>query len=264
MQSGVPLRGSVLFAATVDDETAGVWGMKHLKDQGFEETGWPAPTFHVVGEPTGLNLVGCFKGRLWIRVETAGLAAHGGDPSRGVNAIDKMVRIIQALPETLTGSHPLVGPDTFNVGTIQGGEKVNLVADRCQAALDLRIGPPRGSERVLEEVKERIEDLVASDGTFRIGEIDVFERKEPVEVDPRHPDVDRFRETVSSILGRPPEFGGTLAAGDLYYTLSRGEPGIYFGPGHMEMAHRPNEFIDLEEVRQACVVYAAAIADFLG
>ena len=66
-----------MLGFTVDDETAGPWGMKYAIEKGLPSIGWPKPTAHVLGEANDLNLTGSFKGRLWVRVSTKGKSAHG-------------------------------------------------------------------------------------------------------------------------------------------------------------------------------------------
>ena len=123
IESKIPLASSLMLGCTVDDETAGAWGMKYAIEKGLPSIGWPKPTAHVLGEANDLNLTGSFKGRLWARVSIRGKSAHGGEPSLGVNAIDQMIRLIQRFRTITSLSHPLMGRDTLNLGILQGGRR---------------------------------------------------------------------------------------------------------------------------------------------
>jgi acetylornithine deacetylase/succinyl-diaminopimelate desuccinylase-like protein len=94
---------------------------------------------------------------------------------------------------------------------------------------------------------------------FTIEALDVFERREAVEVLPSHPGVQRLVGIVESLTSRTVQFGGTLASGDLYHTMRAGIPGIYWGPGNMALAHTTDEYIEISEMLVAARVYATAM-----
>jgi len=253
--------GDVILACTVDDETAGEWGMKYLVEHGFAKLGWPMPEFHVLGEPTCLDVVCAFKGRLWIEVAIRGRAAHGGNPERGVNAIEQMIRLSGAFKSLMNGRHPLVGPDTFNLGVIEGGKQVNMVPEFCKARVDLRFGPGRSTDELLDEIQETAKRVSTTEPRFSIENLTIFERREAVEVDPAHASVQRLMACAESLTGKRPQIHGTLASGDLYHSLRAGIPGIYWGPGNMALAHTTNEYVEIAEVVTAARVYAAAMLE---
>jgi succinyl-diaminopimelate desuccinylase len=254
--------GDVIVACTVDDETAGEWGMKYLAEHGFREIGWPMPAFHILGEPTSLEVVCAFKGRLWIDVKVRGRAAHGGNPERGVNAIDQMIRVASAFRPLMRTTHPLVGDDTFNLGVIEGGKQVNMVPEFCRARMDLRFGPAWNTEQLLAELAAVARRVSQESPTFTVETLDVFERREALEVAPEHPGVQRLVACAEPVIGRRPAFHGTLASGDLYHTARAGIPGVYWGPGNMALAHTTNEYIEIDEVLAAARVYARAMLAF--
>ena len=97
--------------------------MKYALAEGLKPYGWPRPTFHVLGEATDHDIFGSFKGRMWFRISTKGVPAHGGQPDLGVNAIDQMAKMIGRFKSVPHLEHPLMGKDTLNVGIIEAGEK---------------------------------------------------------------------------------------------------------------------------------------------
>jgi succinyl-diaminopimelate desuccinylase len=158
-RTAAPLRGSVMIGNTVDDETAGVWGMKYMIEKGLSTKGWPLPAFHVLGEANHLNITGSFKGRLWLHITTGGKSAHGGAPQTGINAIEKMIKLIEEFRKIPKTEHLLMGEDTFNLGILKGGAKVNIVPAECEAHLDFRMCSPADSESSLRQFKEIIQKL---------------------------------------------------------------------------------------------------------
>lgn len=258
---GLPV--NVLLGATVDDEIAGDMGQKYVLEQGLGQAAWPRPDLHVLGEANDLNITGEFKGRIWIRVVLGGKTAHGGAPQAGVNAIEKMFEFLARLKQLPGESHPLLGPDTLNVGTIRGGARVNAVADECDATLDLRF-----SGRSAEEQRNRIFEVLAefqrADGSFSIKEFSVFEKRDPVNIAADLPPIDAVRQGIAKVLRRRPEFLGTLSAGDAYHSLKCGIPAVWVGPGDIHQLHAPNEHMPLEDLYAAARVYASIVLAYAG
>ncbi len=97
----------------------------------------------VVGEPTGLKVAYAEKGVLDLAIETRGKAAHGAMPHLGENAVSKMMRILRGL-EGFKGriAHPELGSVTINIGTLNGGTRINVVPNRATAEVDIRFPPP--------------------------------------------------------------------------------------------------------------------------
>ncbi len=258
-RAGIPLRGSVMVGNTVDDETAGIWGMKYMVEKGLAGKGWPRPTFHVVGEANHLNITGSFKGRLWLRITTKGKAAHGGMPENGINAVDKMIQLISKIREVPRATHPLMGKDTLNLGILKGGTKVNVVPADCEAHFDFRMCSPADTTSSLQWFEETIKKLEKEDPEFEVGDFEFYERRDPVEVDFQHPAMKVVRSCIQEATGKAPAMDGTLSAGDAYHSLKNGIPGIFLGPGDLNVLHKANEFLEIDEMNQAAKVYALLI-----
>ena len=88
------------------------------------------------------------KGALWLRISTFGKSAHASRPHLGVNAVEKMTKLMERLNSILLEKeHPLLGKPTLSIGTIQGGTKINIVPDRCEIEVDRRIFPVKRRRR---------------------------------------------------------------------------------------------------------------------
>jgi len=263
MKTAGRLPVNVMLGATVDDETAGDMGQKYVLEAGLAGAGWPRPGLHILGEANSLNITGAFKGRIWLRVAVRGRTAHGGAPQEGVNAIDALVEYVRRLRARPSARHPLVGADTLNLGTLRGGTRVNAVADECEAELDFRFGtvPAAEAEQGLRQVMERLHE---EDPSFAVHEFRVFEKRDPVNVDPAASDVRIIAGAIARVTGREPGFLGTLSAGDAYHSLRQGIPAAWVGPGDACLMHAPNERIGLDELVLAAKVYASIILAWAG
>ncbi|MCX6101334.1 MAG: M20/M25/M40 family metallo-hydrolase, partial [Candidatus Bipolaricaulota bacterium] len=133
------LRGTLLFAGTVDEET-GSLGVKRLVESGLKVD------YAIVGEPTSLRAAIAHKGACFIRIVLTGRGAHGSCPEKGVSAASYGVRIVTALedelrPRLAKRTYPLLGASTVSVGRISGGTEPNIVAERCEIDVDRRTLP---------------------------------------------------------------------------------------------------------------------------
>ena len=133
----------------------------------------PAVDGVIVGEPTGLQPIVAHKGVLRWRVRTAGVAAHSATPERGRNAIFDMQTVIAALragvePGLAQSAHPRLGSATWSVGTIQGGEAVNVVPDACQIDCDRRLLPGEEPDAILANVDRALDRIREADAGIRV------------------------------------------------------------------------------------------------
>lgn len=251
-------RYNLMIATTVDDEIAGKMGMRFLIDEGLRREGLPLPSFHILGEATDLNLMTTFKGRIWVRIGISGRAAHGGAPQEGINAIEKAIEVALAMrglvAESQHNPHPMLGPDTCNLGTIRGGSRVNVVPDFCVMEYDVRMGPPSNARIYISKIEELL-DKLSKDRSIKMSLFEVFEERDPVETPLDHPILEVLKEIIQKVTGREPTLMGTLSAGDLYYSLKKGIPGVWFGPGDPKIIHKVNERVPLEHLKLATEVY---------
>ncbi|MCE9594712.1 MAG: M20/M25/M40 family metallo-hydrolase [Planctomycetes bacterium] len=116
------------------------------------------PAFTIVGEPTENRFVGAHKGVFKARLVAHGVAGHSSQ-NVGPSAIHELVHAASRLLATNFGHHPLLGPGTLNLGTLEGGVAANVVADRASATLLLRaVEAPETSERRIREcLSEHVE-----------------------------------------------------------------------------------------------------------
>ena len=221
----------------------------------------------VVSEPTSLRLVVATKGCVRFRVCVRGKAAHSSKPWLGVNAVSNMARVVTAMEEDARSldctAHPLLGPATFNIGTIRGGTQINIVPDSCAIEIDRRLLPGEEPDEVWDYYRRFVELLHDV-----IPHLDaVVERPLlqdlPLETSPSAP-VAAVASQVLADLGLDPEPIGVPYGSDASKLARAGVPSIVFGPGSIDLAHTANEFVECDEVGRACEFYHGFILSFEG
>lgn len=262
INSGVPLAGTVVLVAWAGDEwhpPDARWfnGLSYLA----LEHGLRADA-GIFGEPYDLRICTASRGRIWFRIEVGGEATHSAT-GKGINAILSGLKVIDAVYGIPVGAHPLLGKDTINVGTIEGGVQPNIVPDRCLATFDIRFAMPLGTAAVEAMVREAV-DRLRSDARFILRDLAVTERREPIEFPPDATLVDALRR-AGAAAGRPLELGGAVSFGDVADWKDRMglTQACLFGPGKTPQAHAVNEHVAVDDLIAAARLYAAATAAFL-
>ena len=263
-EAGVELKGDLVLTATVDDEI-GQWpGMGYLIEKGFQAHGFPKLDYHIVGEPTGLENLGCLaRGRLWYEIIFKGISAHGGNPKEGVNAIEKAIRLANAVLAYDIQSDSLMGSDTINIGIIQGGEAINIVADECKITFDIR--PATKKEVVKRFMDETIEQMKMQDPDLRIESIRLLNDRQTGGIGPDHHFVKVVQDVVGEITGKSVTPTGNMAGysslGNAYWTANNGVAGLMYGGGDFSRAHCANEYITIDELVETAQVFAGLVIE---
>jgi succinyl-diaminopimelate desuccinylase len=252
-------QGAVILHLVSDEESHGHQGMGFLTQRGGIQ-GDAA----LVGEPTDLHPVIAHKGALWLRISTFGKSAHSAKPHWGVNAIEKMIKLMDRLNSlTLGGEHPLLGKPTLSIGTIQGGTKINVVPDRCEIEVDRRMLPGEKKKEVLGEMKEILDSLQSQDSLFqyRMDEIDFAE---PSEVDPEEEIVRVGVEAIQEVVGKKPPLRAFSGFTDSRFYINQCHiPTLVFGPGDTNQIHTTNESVEVEALVHAAHIYGLILINYL-
>ncbi len=229
-----------------ESEEAVQRGSDRLVDSGF------VGEFAITGEPTDLQIGVEAKGVLALRLEVAGVAAHGATPWLGDNAVLKAVdvfRSIESLPFARHSSELFDRP-SINLGRILGGDALNKVPDRCAIDVDIRYLPDQDPAAILDQVRSLPDADVSS----------LFTRP-PAVVDRDSPFVRALREAASAHHDGEPMSVGRDGASDAVSFLRVGVPAVEFGPvggGH----HGPEEWVSvssLETYRQTLETFLRAL-----
>ncbi len=242
---------SVVVACTVDEE------FTHLGSSRLAATALQAD-LAIVAEPTGLDVVNTHKGAVRWKIRCGGVACHSSTPEQGDNAIYRMGRVLSALEryanELAAGPRDAVlGPPSLSVGRIEGGQSVNVVPDWCEIEVDRRVNPGEVSSQCPGQV---LDYLIRG-----LGDTHRIEFDPPwIDLPALAPEASRawlgpVGEVVARVLGRPPRVFGVPFGTDAGPLSDAGIPCLVLGPGDIAQAHTKDEWIDLEQVRQAVDVY---------
>ena len=260
-RSKIPLKGSLVLAAVIDEEAHGI-GAQCLVESGLKAD-WA-----VIGEPTGNTPVIVSNGQINFEFTLHGQAGHGSTPSSGHSAILDGIYLANAIlkyaERELPGrSHPLVGPASINIGTFCGGVQTSIIADTCTITVDRRVSPGettgkavREMESILAEVRAEYPGLEAT--------LSIPYCLPPVEISEDEAVVGALRRAAEVFTGKRPEPAGMRATTDAATLAgSGGISTVVFGPGSIAQAHKPDEFIDVDELVNAAYIYAHTAVQLL-
>lgn len=259
-KAGVMLKGDLILSGVADEETGALGAKAWVRDGGLQGVG-----AIVIGEPTNLEAYIAEKGVFWLEITTYGKTAHGSMPDLGVNAIMHMTAALQALSRLSLPyqPHPLLDKPTMNVGTVVGGAKTNIVPDRCTASIDLRTLPGMRHEDVLQAIRQTLDGLREAIPDFRY-DLRVLAERAPVASDPRSPIVE-IALSLLAARGRreSPKATPGYATDASVFQPASGAPFLIFGPGIPQLAHQPNEYIDIDTYLQAIELYCDLAVHYL-
>jgi len=191
--------------------------------------------FLVNGEPTESKLASGAKGSLRVTVRTTGRAAHSAYPHLGASAITPMLALLPTLNEINLPKDDVLGETTYNIGTLHGGTEANIVPAMAEAEVMFRlvsdVAPMRSSLQRWAKGKAELE----------------FGSHIP----PQH------FHTIPGFETAPVAYTSDIPL------LSRWGTPLLFGPGSIHVAHTPDEYIDVKELRAAVGAYEKIVKALL-
>jgi acetylornithine deacetylase len=247
------------------DEEVGCLGVPRLLERLAQRQ--VRPLACIVGEPTGMRIGVAHKGKREMRCGVRGHEAHSSLVHKGANAIEAAAAIIvqlQSIARRLRGEGALdrsFDPpySTIQTGLVSGGSAVNIVPKSCSFSFELRSLPGTDPDAVFEEIRQFAErDIVpalretSAEAGVAWEELSSFPG---LDIALDHPlvraafEIARTNETVRLSFG--------TEAG-LFSAL--GIPTVIVGPGDIEQAHKPNEFVTLEQIAR-CETFIDRLID---
>jgi len=279
-RAGVKLAGGVELSGTVDEESGGYAGVAWLAEHGRIAKG--RVDYVIIPEPLNVDRI-CIghRGVYWFEVETRGRIAHGSMPYLGVSAIEHMGAILEAVrtelqPELLKRKTrmPVVPPGsdraTVNVNAVSGGQygqdvQTPCVADRALAIFDRRFLIEEGFERTREEIVALLERVKA-----RVPGLDAVLSDRmlvhPTQAPDGSPLVAALERTIAEVLGRPAQIVASPGTYDQKHVDRIGgiPHCVAYGPGVLELAHQPDEWVGIEDLVASTKVLALTTLDLSG
>ena len=207
---------------------------------------------------------------------------HAGGGIDGAGAIEKMMKLLQALQDlerywAVMKSHPGFPPGTttINPAAIEGGRHPAFIADRCALWVTVHFYPGETAEAVTAEIERTVLAAAAADPwlrhhppTFRWGGRSMIEDRGEVfpafETDRAHAGVAIVEHAHHEVYGTLPPRRMSPSVCDAGWLAARGIPSVVYGPGAAEQAHAIDESVAIDELLGCARVYARVISGWCG
>ncbi|WP_234731848.1 acetylornithine deacetylase [Acidocella facilis] len=232
------------------DEEVGCLGVRDLLErlqaENFQAEGC------IIGEPTAQQVGFGHKGKIFGCFCCHGQPAHSANPALGCNAIGLAAEMVGAA-ETLqaellaTGMRDAAYPfpvTSVHVGTIKGGSALNIVPERCDVEFEIRNVAGEDAHALVAQLRARAAEIIARRGQGRI-EIEIANEYPGLETAPEDP----FAAKILAAAGTSPCKIGFGTEGGLFQSRL-GLPVVVCGPGNIDRAHKPDEYITQDELDQ--------------
>jgi len=214
------------------------------------------PSMCIVGEPTSMQVVTGHKGKRSYRVHVRGYEAHSSLAPHGVNAIEYAARLIahlRTLADRIAGEGPYddlydVTHTTVHTGTVQGGTQLNIVPKDCRMDSEFRYVGGQDANALEEEIRAFARDVLEPEMQAVHADtgitIDCYNDMPGLDMD-----VDAEVVTfVKALAGRNDHAKVAFGTEAGLFNERAGIPSVICGPGSIDQAHKPNEFIELDQI----------------
>ena len=242
------LKQPLIILATADEESS-MDGAKALVDAGK-----PKARYAVIGEPTGMRPIRMHKGMMMEAVRVEGRAGHSSDPALGINALEAMHVVMedmlsfrQELQERYRNPGFAIAVPTMNLGCIHGGDNPNRICGHCELHFDIRPLPGMDLEDLRQALRQRLQPIAETTGTN-------------ITLSQLFPGVPAFEQPAQSALVSAVErlTGHTSEsvafATEAPFLQALGMETLVMGPGSIEQAHQPNEYLEHSQIQPAISV----------
>lgn len=236
------LKKPLYILATADEETTMAGARFFMQNQ------LAKPDVAIIGEPTNLVPVVMHKGHMSHQIKVMGQSGHSSQPNKGVNAIEIMHQVISALLTlkeklALIYQHDAfeVPMPTLNLGAIRGGDNANRICGHCELDIDLRAIPGLSDDELLSWLAKALEPVALRyPGRVTFAEL--------------HPSSPSFEQTKpSELIDFAESISGHSCCAVNYATEAPfiqqlGCQTIVMGPGSIDQAHQPDEFLAFDQI----------------
>lgn len=276
---GVEPGGTIEQSATVDEESGGFAGVAHLCQQGLVGAG--RTDYVIITEPLGHDRI-CLghRGVYWFELIAHGRIAHGSMPALGVNAADLLSATIDRINRELkprlaerSTDMPVEPPParhpTLNLNGISGGQLTDALQTPCvpdvaRAVYDRRFIAEEPFDSVRAEIAEVVSGAHAGQGgRLELRDLMVVE---PVQTAASAAVVSALGDAIRAVVGRPPALIASPGTYDQKHVtgIGRVRECVAYGPGILELAHQPDEYVEIDHLVASSTVMALATLALLG
>jgi succinyl-diaminopimelate desuccinylase len=270
--------GAIEISGTVDEESGGFGGVAYLASKGYFSK--PRVDHVIIPEPLNKDRI-CLghRGVWWAEIETKGSIAHGSMPFLGDSAIRHMSAVLAAFEDELYPAldrkqtrMPVVPEgarrSTMNINSIHGGQTEDFfpglpspnVADSCRTVIDRRFLIEEPIDEVKGEVTSILERLKRERPRFDYSIRDMME-VQPLMTEKESPVVEAIAEGIRAIFDREPEYVISPGTYDQKHVARIGHlfECIAYGPGILDLAHRPDEWVGIDDMIESAKVMALGL-----
>ena len=244
VEDGIVLDYNLIFAATADEESGSGLGLVPLLDKGILN-----PDEAVVLDSDDFDIIITQKGLIHLKVKIQGKKAHGAYPWQGINAIDIAIDILKELKahKFIYTKNKYLKPPTLNIGTIKGGDKVNVVADWCEFELDVRFLPDMPVVAILKYIRGIIRKYAKK---FKI-EVEGIQK--PYWINKNQPLV-KYLKMAAKKLKVKSTIKGSEGATTITFFQEKDIPAIATGFGASGCAHIADEYVKIDNLYKGAMV----------
>lgn len=250
------LKQPLIILATADEESS-MSGARALVEQGSIKA-----RYALIGEPTSLTPIYAHKGIMMERIQITGQSGHSSNPSLGNNALDAMHEVMselmvfrQQLKKNYRDASFVIDYPTMNFGCLHGGDNPNRICGRCELEFDLRALPGMSNQALMAEIAQLLPRIEEKTGT-------------KIQLNSLFPDVPSFYTPIESDIIKACEAltkrqASTVAfATEGSFLNQMGMETLILGPGSIDQAHQPNEFMALDQIQPMQQVIRGLIERF--
>lgn len=248
----------LIVLATADEESS-MSGARALAKTGIPGA---TPRYAVIGEPTGLVPIRMHKGIMMEAVRVRGQSGHSSNPALGKNALEAMNQVMNELIN-LRGELQLkyrnagfaVQTPTLNLGCIHGGDGANRICGACELHFDLRLLPGMDNDELRAAIQQRLIPIAERSGTDIVLS-SLFEGVDPFGEDEQS----ELVKLCEQLTGNHSE--SVAFATEAPFMQQLGMQTVVMGPGSINQAHQPDEFIPLNQIEPAVKIVRGLIEKF--
>lgn len=276
--------GSIEISGTADEESGGFGGVAYLAEKGFFA---PERVQHVIiPEPLQKDRI-CLghRGVWWAEIETHGEIAHGSMPFLGDCAVRHMGAVMHEMEQSLFPAlaekrtdMPVVPvgarQSTMNINSIHGGQAEQpadftglpspCVPDSCKVVVDRRFLIEEDINDVQREITDVLDKVAGERENFRY-DIREMHRVLPTMTEKNAPVVETVSRAISDVMGKEAEYVVSPGTYDQKHIdrIGKLKNCIAYGPGILELAHKPDEYIGVDDMIESARVMAQSLAELL-
>ena len=258
---GAELNGRIVVTLVPNEETGGEGGSAWLAREGLLGRNGVGM---LLAEPTSGVIWNANRGAISLRVQVFGKSAHVGLQHQGVNAFERMHRVVAQLQtlkhevEQRTTDAKIGAEQTRNSILMLGGQSgsgsnFNVVPEKCWFTVDRRINPEEGLAAEKAKLLEVLESC-KRDGIPL--EWEILQEGSSASCDEDAPLGKALARSIRAVTGDAPRFEMCPGLLEIRFYAAQEIPAYAYGPGLLSVAHGPNEYVDLRKMIETAAIYA--------